>query len=729
VQRESCAADATRELAALNAIAAVVSRSLDLQEILNDALDKTLEVTGLDSGGVYLLDEAAGVLHLVAHRGHRPELVAEIDRLRLGEGFSGRVAETGQPLLVHDISADPRLTRLAVREEGYSSLASVPLLAKGRVLGTLYTVTRLVHEFSAQDLQLLTSIGNQIGVAVENARLFEAAQRQAEQFRLISEVGRQIIAIQTVDPLLDEIARQVNEILGYYVVGIGLIDGNEVVVQAGVGPYWKGPDRKLFRLQVGQEGIVGRVAHTGQPLLVPDVSQEPRYYPVPEIPDTRSELAVPMRTQQGVIGVLDVQSRRLAAFDGSDVVVLQALADQAAVAIEKARLLEAERKRADELDALRTTLADITAELELSALLEAIVERAASLLDATGGELGLYDDDSQELRIVVSHELGKDYVGTRHTLGEGAMGRVAETVTPLIIDDYQTWPGRLPHYSRIHATLAAPLTVGGRLVGVFTTVTSDPERRFTPDDLHLLTLFAQQAAIAVENARLYEQAQQLAALEERQRLARDLHDSVTQALWGVMLYGEAAAGQLVSGQLERATEHLRELQAMAQYALAEMRLLIHELRPPILEAEGLVAALQARLQAVEGRAGLKASLQVHTEDETLMPERLPAEIEDGLYRIAQEALNNALKHAQAHTLTVSLSLAREAVSLEITDDGAGFDLQTAREQGGLGLAAMDERAQELGGRLAVTSRPGAGTRVRVDVPSEPSGRRSATPDV
>jgi PAS domain S-box-containing protein len=154
-------------------------------------------------------------------------------------------------------------------------------------------------------------------------------------------------------------------------------------------------------------------------------------------------------------------------------------------------------------------MADVTAELELSALLQVIVERASGLLDATGGELGLYDEASQEIRIVVSHNLGEEYVGMRHSLGEGAMGRVAETGEALIIEDYHTWEGRAPQYAeiRLQACLAAPLKVGTRLVGVITILDTSPARQFGPADLHLLNLFAQQAAIAIENARLFDQAQ------------------------------------------------------------------------------------------------------------------------------------------------------------------------------------------------------------------------------
>jgi signal transduction histidine kinase len=214
---------------------------------------------------------------------------------------------------------------------------------------------------------------------------------------------------------------------------------------------------------------------------------------------------------------------------------------------------------------------------------------------------------------------------------------------------------------------------------------------------------------------LRQREREKAIAEERNRLARELHDSVTQALYGVMLYSEAAVGHLALGDTDRVAEHLKELQDTSQEALAEMRLLIFELRPPILEELGLVAALQTRLQAVEGRAGLK------TEFKTNLEERLPPEVEEGVYRIALEALNNALKHAQARNIKIHLHQDESSASLEIVDDGIGFDMVTAHERGGLGLSAMEERVAELGGRLTVESVPSSGTRIMAVWPIDERG--------
>jgi signal transduction histidine kinase len=201
----------------------------------------------------------------------------------------------------------------------------------------------------------------------------------------------------------------------------------------------------------------------------------------------------------------------------------------------------------------------------------------------------------------------------------------------------------------------------------------------------------------------------LAVMKERSRLARDLHDSVTQALYGVTLYATAAARQLLAGDLDLVASHLCEISRTAQESLREMRLLIFELRLPVLKQEGLAAALQARLEAVERRVGLETEFEVEG-DGYLSPG-----MEEGLYRIAQEALNNTLRHGHARCVSVRLYRNEKAVILEIGDDGIGFDPAAAREKGGFGLRGMEERAAWLGGSLTLQSSVGKGTKIKVEV--------------
>lgn len=215
---------------------------------------------------------------------------------------------------------------------------------------------------------------------------------------------------------------------------------------------------------------------------------------------------------------------------------------------------------------------------------------------------------------------------------------------------------------------------------------------------------------------LARQAAETAVGKERNRMARDLHDSVTQSLHSSTLLAEAGRRLASSGDLERATGYLTRLGEISQQALKEMRLLVYELRPLALKESGLAGALQRRLDAVERRAGMEARLIVEGEA------NLPATVEEELYRIAQEALNNALKHGEPTSVVVTLRFEGappdQRVELEIVDDGQGFVPQVASDRGGMGLVSMGERAKKIGARLTVHSAPGEGTRVAVVVGEE-----------
>jgi signal transduction histidine kinase len=323
------------------------------------------------------------------------------------------------------------------------------------------------------------------------------------------------------------------------------------------------------------------------------------------------------------------------------------------------------------------------------------------------------EQETQTLILVAHRGLPEKLVRftARQPLETGAAGLAAREGRPVVrrvLEYADSHLKELVLEAGIQFVISTPLMVKGKTVGVIELGAMTP-RVVTPEELSLLTAIGHQIGVAVENAHLYEQAQQLAVIEERNRLARDLHDSVTQALYGVTLCAEAAARHLDAGDATTAAGQLREIQATTHEALREMRLLIFELRPPILKREGLAVALQTRLDAVEGRFGLA----VHFVDRG--NGRLSPEIEEGLYRVAQEALNNVLKHACASSVTVSLQQQQERVSLEIWDDGIGFEPQVARERGGFGLRGMEERTAKLGGTINIQSRPGEGTKVRVEV--------------
>jgi signal transduction histidine kinase/ligand-binding sensor domain-containing protein len=236
------------------------------------------------------------------------------------------------------------------------------------------------------------------------------------------------------------------------------------------------------------------------------------------------------------------------------------------------------------------------------------------------------------------------------------------------------------------------------------------QRNFSQEEITLASAFAEQAALAVENAILRTQSTQSAVLSERSRLARELHDSVSQLLYSVTLYAEAAAELLEEGETLTASEHLRELRDTAQEALREMRLLIFELHRPEIRKAGLTGALQARLDAVETRGGMHSELLMEGDKQPPFP------IQEELYNIAHEALNNVLKHAHAKNVSIHIWFDTAGTKLKIVDDGVGFDECMKKIGGGFGIPGMYERAQSIGGSLHIESMPGKGTKIMVWVP-------------
>jgi signal transduction histidine kinase len=256
--------------------------------------------------------------------------------------------------------------------------------------------------------------------------------------------------------------------------------------------------------------------------------------------------------------------------------------------------------------------------------------------------------------------------------------------------------------------LGVPLSVQDRIIGMITLDRTD-EGGFDEEEVRLATAFADLAALALENARLYSRAEQAAVLEERHRLARELHDSVSQALYGIAL-GARTARTLVERDPARVAEPVDYVLSLAEAGLAEMRALIFELRPESLEKEGLVAVLNKQAASLRTRHGLVVEIEICC-DEPL----LPIDKKEALYRVAQEAMNNVTKHAQATQLDLRLKCNDGILQMEVCDDGIGFDA-TASYPGHLGLHTMRERVAKLHGQIVIDSQIGKGTNIVVTVP-------------
>lgn len=363
----------------------------------------------------------------------------------------------------------------------------------------------------------------------------------------------------------------------------------------------------------------------------------------------------------------------------------------------------------------------VSSQLSVRDVLQMIVRSARSLAGARYAALGVPDDAGSFAEFVVDGLSAREQAAIgplpRH---HGMLGVMLREGKPLRLADIRAdsrfwgWPETHPVLTDV---LGVPIREGDQILGfIFAACKTEPGG-FTERDERLVSLFAAHAAIALTNARLYERGRELSVLQERARLARDLHDAVSQKLFSVRVKA-AAAAVLVDRDPARAVEEIGSVAALAGQAQAELRAVIDGLAPPELAAGGLAGSVRG-YALLAGRTH-EADVQVRAgELPDLDPQR-----ETALYRVAQEAIGNALRHSGSKQITVSLTQRQRSVVLEVTDKGRGFD---PRSLAGLGLASMRERAASVRGRLTVASEPGAGTKIRLSVPVAAAPLRAPRP--
>lgn len=365
-------------------------------------------------------------------------------------------------------------------------------------------------------------------------------------------------------------------------------------------------------------------------------------------------------------------------------------------------------------DGLRQVVEEISSELELRPLLTSIVRHACELLDAWDGSIGLFDERREVFRTEAIYRMPLAELGREMRPGVGLAGLVLARRAPVVLERYDQVPQPvLPVLQELaaNAVLGMPIVWRDRLIGFFG-IGAPPPRRFGEEDIEILGLLGRHAAVAIENARLYERAQQTAVLEERNRLARELHDSVTQKMFSLALIAQtlAPAWKRDPAEGERRTERLVELSGTA---LAEMRSLLAELRPPSAPLAGLETPKESGGRIDGGLiTALRNLIREHAKDGLKVAfllrgyETQEDGLEHTLFRVAQEALGNVGKHARVEEATLMLAQEGARIELRVVDNGVGFELPG---RGGLGLSGIRERIEAVGGRFRLSSRAGVGT--------------------
>ena len=374
------------------------------------------------------------------------------------------------------------------------------------------------------------------------------------------------------------------------------------------------------------------------------------------------------------------------------------------------------------LEAMGDAVRAIATERSVDPVLQRIVEISRELGGARYAALGVPDGEGNFAKFItagMSDELIAKLGPLPRT--HGMLGAMLDVDAPYRTRDIRQDPRFRGWWPRAHPSMASflgvPISSRAGVLGAIYLTEKEGGDEFTEEDERLIEMLAAHAAIAIENARLYERGRELSTIEERNRLARDLHDSVVQKLFGIVLASQSAA-TLFDRDADAARGQLDRLQELTREAIAELRSLIFQLRPADVESDGLAAALAKHVDVLR---------RVHSQAiafEAAGEPRLRPGIDEEVFRIAQEAVHNALKHAAASKLELRLDERSDGLSLTVTDDGVGFDPgEPAHRSRRLGLTSMEERARAIGAQLAIQSEPGSGTTIGLEVPLDGNSRR------
>ncbi len=588
----------------------------------------------------------------------------------------------------------------------------VPLLGSAnRLFGAIYlNVSAAPQSINAGSVRIVETIARQAAFALEHASMATRMQRMLKKEQLLTRLGLAVSS--TLD--LQTILRATTNQLGHaFSTGAILLvqEQKQLTMVASTG-ITDMPDSQHY-LAAGRWTM-----DYDLPFLSNDLATEQR------IPAASGSLiASPLRSGGRAIGTLLALAGHANAFTYEDVDLLEAIATQVGGPISGAQLYqqtqhlaEEIRRRNDQLLVINALAELAVSTMELNRMLDEFVHQIQQGFGYKYIELFIVNEETKEAEIVAYTGQHEQLPSYKQSLYRGILGRSYRTGRPELLDDVHSDAEYIPAGNAGNGSeLCVPVIANDRVLALLN-LESHEMAAFSDEDIEILSTVSGLLASALENARLSCRAQEAAVLEERSRLARDLHDSVTQQLFSMTLTTQAARAQLEKNPA-RAAMQLERLQETASAALAEMRALIFQLRPPGLGELGLISALHHYILTINQREGLDVMLEVSGD------EREARNFEQAIYRIVQEALNNIVKHAGPCRAEVILTIQPQQIELSIRDNGHGFDVsEQSKDLRHFGVIGMRERTTEIGGYFDIVSEPDHGTTVMVIIPRN-NGRR------
>ena len=439
--------------------------------------------------------------------------------------------------------------------------------------------------------------------------------------------------------------------------------------------------------------------------------------------ELQCKLAGPLRSKGEVKGLLFVGDYASCPILRQEAELLTTICNTIGMFIENVGLYQQRIRQLQIENSVLQVATEVTSELELDRVLPKIMHIAVDVTGTDGGIFALLDDERNVITYPYVENLPPGLADVTVSKEEGISGEVIGTGRPTVIDDYKTYPQRVPAFAEAGLTSVAtvPIVSGDRTFGALSVLSIEQAKGFSEREMAILTAIGRQAGIAIENAYLYEnmrfyarkitQAQE----NERKRIARELHDDTIQSLIAISRRLEALSTSEPTLP-DAAAQRIREVQQTTADVINRVRRFSQALRPSTLDYLGLLPTLEELVAAINRHDGLRAELWIHGEQR-----RLSSDAELSLFRIVQEALNNVIKHADATRVVTVVEMSDSNISVAVQDDGIGFQPSTLAEHPAtasrLGLLGMQERARLLGGTLVIDSAPDHGTKVIVNVPT------------
>ena len=511
------------ELAALNAVAARLGQSLELEEVLDVAMEEVTRVLGVEASAVSLVDEEEDVLILKAQRGLRHSHVGM--RVPLGEGLSGIVIRSGKPLVTGDVSQDPRLAVPAFAREGIQAMALVPMHSRGQVVGVLSAMSHAPHNFDEREIALLEGIANQVGAAVENARLFEAERSQRQTAETLRSVATILTSSLELEQVLDWLLDHLERLVPHDRATVMLLKEGQLQVVAAHG-YTRRPNGEPvvgYTVPLAEDSLLQQVVRGGKPVAVLDPATDSRWWYKETLWHTESWIGVPLTVRDTVIGILTVAREKPPRFRQRDAALVADIAGQAAVAIENAHLYEEARRQTRELAAMYRVATTVGRSLDLSFVLSETLVHVTDLVGLQAGAIFLREKGTHWMTLSAHRRLPEGASERLQTilLGEGPLGRAAQRAEVTRLPVWEIFCGKEEEGGGKASGVVVPLRVRGRVIGAMALGAPNADE-IPPATVRLLDAVARHLAVAIENARLY------AEMETREKMARALYQVTRQ---------------------------------------------------------------------------------------------------------------------------------------------------------------------------------------------------------